>query len=310
MDMIRPPALRPGDILGVFAPAAPVKPAQFERGLALLAPHFNLRLAPGVEARHDHLAGTDAARAEQLNTLLADPDVRGVIAARGGFGSTRMLSQIDPSLLRDDPRPLVGFSDVTALLAFAAIHGVGGIHGPVVSRLGGLPPDDLASLVRALTDPRPLGLLPWRLTPLGGPAARFTAPLVPANLTMLAHLVGTPWQLDGAGCALLIEEVTEPPYAIDRDLTQLGLAGVLDRCAGVVVGDLTRCTDPPVGPSDPDDPGPARAAVAEHLLRRGIPGLLGAPVGHGARNVSLPFGCRATVDVAAGTIELLEAAVS
>jgi muramoyltetrapeptide carboxypeptidase len=249
--------------------------------------------------------------------------VRAVIMARGGYGVTRMLADVDPALVRRDPKPVIGFSDGTPLLAFVAAAGVRPIHGPVVAQLGELPADDVRHLVRLLTDPAPLGRLPWPLRAIGAArAARheaahgaqagepIVAPLVAANLKMLAHTVGTPWALSARGCALLIEEIGEKPYAIDRDLTQLELAGLLRGARCVVIGDLTRCTDPPHVPGTADDPGPALAAVDERLRRFGLPGLAGAPVGHGARNVALPFGGRAALDPLAGTLDLLDGAVA
>lgn len=311
IDIVAPPALRPGDLIGVCAPSGPVNPDRLARGLAALAPHFRLRPSPGVLARTGYLAGDDAARAAELTAMIADPDVRAVIMARGGYGLTRILADVDPAVLRRDPKPLIGFSDGTPLLAWAAAAGVRAIHGPVLAQLGDLPAEDAAWLARLLTDRAPLGRLPWALTAVGAAAGPtpIVVPLVPANLKMLAHTVGTPWALSAAGCALLIEEIGEKPYAIDRDLTQLGLAGLLRGARVVVVGDLTRCTDPAAVPGAVDDPGPALAVVDERLRRFGLPGLAGAPVGHGARNRSLPFGARAAIDPVAGTIELLDAAV-
>ncbi len=309
---MRPPALRPGDLIGVCAPAGPVNPERFAIGLALLERHFRVRVPAGLDARAGYLAGSDQRRAAELNALLTDRDVRAIICARGGYGVTRMLAAVDPAPLIADPRPIVGFSDVTAILAWAAAAGVAAIHGPMVSQLGDLPDHDLAWLVRLLTDPRPPGRLPWTLTPIGAPApaAPVTAPLVVGNLTMFAHLIGSPWQLDASGAIVVTEEVTEKPYAIDRYLTQLQHAGVLSGCRGVVLGDLSRCTDPPIAAGAPDDPVAAIATVVERLAAFGLPGLAGAPLGHGAHNVALPFGGRATIDFAAGTIDLLDAAVS
>jgi muramoyltetrapeptide carboxypeptidase len=313
IDIVVPPALRPGDTIGVVAPSGPVNPDRLARGLDALAPHFRIRTGPGVLARTGYLAGDDRARAAELSAMLADPDVRAVIMARGGYGVTRMLADVDPALVRRDPKPVIGFSDGTPLLAFVAAAGVRPIHGPVVAQLGELPPEDVAGLVRLLTDRAPLGRLPWTLTAIGAPPADrepVIAPLVPANLKMLAHAVGTPWALDARGCALLIEEIGEKPYALDRDLTQLALAGLLRGARAVVVGGITRCTDPPHVPGAIDDPGPARAAIDERLRAFALAGLDGAPVGHGARNASLPFGGRARIDLHARTIDLLDAAVS
>lgn len=304
VDWIVPPAVRPGDLVGVCAPSAPIVPARFARGLALLGPHLRLRVPDGLtEARAAYLAGDDRRRADELSALLADPDVRAIILGRGGYGLTRILADVDPGLLRRDPKPIVGFSDATALLLWAAGAGVRGIHGPVVSQLGDLDPADLPALVGALTDPRPLGRLPEPLHPLAG-ARPFAGTFVPANLKMLAHLVGTPWQLDPAGAVLAIEEVGEKPYAIDRDLTQLHLAGALAGARGVVVGELVRCLETA---GAPDDPGPARAVVGARLADFGVAAWWGLPIGHGTRNRALPFGARC--EVADGAISFLDAAV-
>jgi muramoyltetrapeptide carboxypeptidase len=310
--MVRPPALRPGDLIGVCAPAGPVNPARLAAGIAILERHFRVRVPAGLDTATGFLAGSDQRRADELDGLLADRDVRGIICARGGYGVTRILDRLDPAPLRADPRPIVGFSDVTALLAWAAAHGVAGIHGPMVSQLGDLPAEDVAWLVRLLTDPRPPGRLPWTLAAMGAPPppSPVTARLVPGNLTLFAHLVGSPWQLDRGDAVLVTEEVTEKPYAIDRYLTQLAHAGVLRGCRGVVLGDLTRCTDPPTPLGAADDPTAAFAAVAGRAAELGLPGLRGAPLGHAARNAALPFGGRATLDFAAGTIELLDPAVA
>lgn len=305
LDWIVPPAVAPGAIVGVCAPAGAVDRDRLGRGLAALAPHFALRVPDDLTAQAGYLAGTDERRAGELSALLADPDVRAVLIARGGYGITRMLRQVDPALLVRDPKPLVGFSDATALLAWAASVGVRAIHGPVVSQLGELPAGDLAALVAALTDRRPPGRIEAPLQPLTG-AGPLAGVIVPANLKMLAHLVGTPWQLDAADAVLLLEEVGEKPYAIDRDLTQLELAGILRGARGVVVGDLVRCTS---APTEVDDPGPARAVVAERLAAFGLASWWGAPVGHGRRNRALPFGARIEVD-ADGGLTILDAAVA
>jgi muramoyltetrapeptide carboxypeptidase len=127
---------------------------------------------------------------------------------------------------------------------------------------------------------------------------------------MFAHLIGTPWQVDSDGAIFAIEEIGEKPYAIDRYLTHLHLAGGLRGARAVVVGDLTRCNDPILPPDAPDDPGPATAVVDERLRAFGLPGLLGAPIGHGSRNAPVPWGARASLDLDAATLEILDGAVA
>ncbi|MCA9679421.1 MAG: LD-carboxypeptidase [Kofleriaceae bacterium] len=293
----------------MVAPAGPVNPGRFRRGIALLGAHYQVRVPTDIARSDGYLAGTDDERAAEIDRMLRDPDVRAIIVARGGYGVLRLLPRLDPEPLRRDPKPIVGFSDATALLAWAEHAGVRGVHGPVASQLGDLPPEDLAALVGVLGGATP-GVLPAPLTPIGAPRPSpgpLEGVLRGGNLTLLTHLIGTPWQVTSAGTLMLLEEVGEKPYAIDRYLTHLHLAGALGGVAGAVVGDLTRCTDPPRPARAPDDPAPAMAVVDERLRAAGIAGGRGAPVGHGRRNRALPWGAR-TVLHDDGRLEVLEPA--
>src|SRR5262249_21751413 len=151
-----------------------------------------------------YLAATDEIRAAELTAMLADPDIRAIVCARGGYGLMRILPALDPALIARDPKPIVGFSDTTALLAWAHRAGVRGIHGPLVIQLADLPPADIAQLIALLTEPRPPGERPWQLR--GHGRGRVSGPLVPANLSMVSLLVGSPWQLPLAGAIALLEE--------------------------------------------------------------------------------------------------------
>jgi muramoyltetrapeptide carboxypeptidase len=223
----------------------------------------------------------------------------------------RILPLLDAAALRADPKPIIGFSDATALLSWAALAGVRGIHGPTVSQLADLPASDLAALHRLLTDPSPPGALPWPLTPTGAPArGHREGVLVGGNLTLLAHLVGTPWQVPAAGAIVLVEDVGEAPYALDRYLTRMQLAGAWDGAAAALVGDFTRCTEAPTPVGASDDPRAALAVVAERLAAFGVPGLAGAPIGHGNRNAAWPWAARCALDLDAGTLAILDGAVA
>lgn len=313
----KPPRIGRGETLGVIAPAGPIRPASaatLRRGLDRLAATFRIRLAPSL-ARSErapdvpsYLSASDDERAGEFAAMLADPDVRAIVLARGGYGITRILSRLDPAALRRDPKPVVGFSDATALLAWTHACGVRGIHGPMVLQLADLPDSDVERLVALLTDPEPPGIRPWSLAAHG--RGRFRGPLVPGNLTMVSMLVGTPWPLPLASAIGLFEEVGEKPYELDRYLTQLALTGALAQVAAVVVGDLTRCEDPnpPTGVPDPGDA--ALRAVLERLAAAGTPCAVGAPIGHGARNEAVPFGADCELDLDRGTLAILEGAVS
>jgi muramoyltetrapeptide carboxypeptidase len=304
---IMPPAVREGDLVGVVAPAGPVDPERLRAGLDRLAPHLNLRVPDGVTAQAGYLAGSDERRAAELDAMLRDPDVRAIILARGGYGIARILPLLDPAVLRADPKPIVGFSDGTALLSWAARAGVRGIHGPVIGQLRSLPDEDVAAMVRALRDPTPLGRLPWTLSPIGpGFAAPREGRLVGGNLTLWANLIATPWQIETAGAIAIFEEVGEKPYEVDRDLTHLVNAGGLAGAVGALIGDLTRCNDPA---QPEDETATAFAAIDDRLRHLGLPGLRGAPVGHGKRNASLPWGGRAVLHPDGG-LEVLDGAVA
>ncbi len=309
MRPLLPPRIARGQTLGIIAPAGPVNPEGLARGLARLGDAFRIKLAPTLTSPRAadvarYLSNTDDARAAELNAMLADPDVRAIVLARGGYGLMRILSRIDPDLLRKDPKPIVGFSDATALLSWAYQAGVRGIHGPMIVQLGELAEAEVAQLIAMLTDPAPAGVLPWSLTAHGHGTHR--GPLVAANLTMASVLVGTPWQLPFDGAIALLEEVGEKPYELDRYLTQLLLTGELAKPAAFVIGDLTRCADPL---ALVDDPAAALAVILERLDAAGSPVAVGAPVGHGTRNQPVPFGAISVLDLDRGTLEITEGAV-
>jgi muramoyltetrapeptide carboxypeptidase len=310
---IIPPRVARGQTVGVVAASGPVRLDRLRRGLACLGDAFALRVADSVTAPHapgtpSYLAADDRIRADELTRMLADPDIRAIIVARGGYGAMRILPALDPGLLARDPKPIVGFSDATALLSWAHRAGVRGIHGPVITQLPDIAPADIALLVTVLTEPQPLGERPWSLRSHG--RGRVRGPLVPANLSLASLLVGTPWQLPLAGAIALLEDVGERPYEIDRYITQLALTGALATTAGAVIGELTRCSDPapPTGEPDPDDA--AAFALIDRLAAAGVPAAEGAPVGHGSRNEPVPFGALCELDLDRGALAILESAVA
>jgi muramoyltetrapeptide carboxypeptidase len=335
-----PPRVRLGDQIAVIAPSGPPPAQTLVRGVHALASAFRVRVAPAAAAPErpsfaPYLAADDERRASETNAMLADPDVRAVIMARGGYGLMRILPLLDPALLRADPKPIVAFSDGTALLSWALRAGVRGVHGQVVVRIGEDRPETLGDLVRALTDPTPLGRLDWPLRgrtaaphrgasgpaaptepspaapPRGDPArAALVTAMLPCNLVMACHLIGTPWQLPHRDAAWWLEEVGERPYELDRALTHLELTGCLREVRAVVVGDLQHCMDSPTQAAGVDDPRAALAVVEERLQHAGVPYLVGGLFGHGRYNPPLPFGGRCRIDADAATLEILDGAVA
>ena len=290
-----PPPLRRGDAVRVIAPAGPFDPAAFERGLAVLSGRLGLRprLRRDVTARTGYLAGDDARRLEEWREAVADEEARAIFCARGGYGTMRLLAALDPAPLLASPKLLVGFSDITALHAALNRAGLATVHGPVVTQLGRAPADAVDHLEALLSGEAPL---PGAWAPpapgagLSGAAVirpgRASGPLLGGSLTLLAHLCGTPFLPQLHGAILVLEDVGEAPYRLDRYLTQLSLAGALDGLAGVAVGQLHQC--------DQGD-GSAAAAVRAAVLALGVPAIEGLPVGHEDRNLALPLGPRATL---------------
>jgi len=270
--------------------------------VALLRERYVVAYDEGVFATEGYLAGSDDRRVAELNQAFRDPHVKAVLCGRGGYGLLRILPRLDHDGLARNPKPIVGFSDCTALLAWGLTQGnTRGIHGPVVAQLGELVEEDLKALFRLLEEPTPKaqwfsGLTTW----VGWTAA---GPLVGGTMEILSRLIGTRYLPSLRGAILLLEEVGERPYRVDRILTHMLLAGILDGVAGIVVGNLERCEDPSgAGPTALD-------VVRERLTPLGVPLCAGAPVGHGTRNKAFPFGAPALLDAEAGTLTLLEGAV-
>lgn len=306
------PRLRLGDTVGLIAPASSDDdPQHLEtamatvRGMGLVP-----RLGRHVSDRVGYLSGTDADRAADIHAMFADDAVRAVFSIRGGWGSARLLPLLDWELIRAHPKLLVGMSDLTALhLAFAARAGFPTIHAPNVANrwlaaswnsfwrlaftgeapvLGGPEADAAAALPRPPTTTIRPGKARGRL--LGG------------NLTVLSTLMGTPWLPDFDGAVLLVEDVGEAEYRIDRMLNQLALAGVLGKLAGAVFGQCARCTS-----GTPDYVGFTVPQIVEHYFAPlGVPAFAGANAGHVANQLSLPMGAEVEIDADAGTIRLLK----
>lgn len=308
--VLRAPALRPGDRVAVVTPSSPVVSRErLDEGLDVLRgwgfePH---RTPHALEVR-GHLAGTDEQRSADLNDAFRDPSIRAVWASRGGFGVTRILDRLDWEALSADPKLLVGFSDVSALLLAAWRHArLVTVHGQFVGRLGLQPPRALDLLRRLVTTHEPLGAA---LPPGGGPLTRVVAPgtaegrLVGGNLALLTALIGTSDLPDLRDAILFVEDVGEAPYRLDRMLIQARASGALDGVAGVVVGELVDCE------ASSSRPSLSAAEVVDEILGGlGVPVIADVPIGHVDRQLPLPVGARARIDAGAGTLELLEAAV-
>ncbi|MEE9385333.1 MAG: LD-carboxypeptidase [Nannocystaceae bacterium] len=309
--MQHPPAIRSGDQLRVIAPSGPVAAERLSRGLAVLRRRFadaEIVVDHQVYERHGYLAGSDAVRLAAFENGLREPCTRLIWCARGGYGATRILARANPRILEHAPKPLVGFSDVTALLCWAYVAaGVPGVHGPVVSQLGSLPPDDLERVEALVRGEIAAPLQADEGSVLVGGTVE--GPLIVGNLEVLRSLIGTPYMPSLEGCILGIEEIGERPYRLDRSLTQLMHSGALRGLRGVVVGQLTSCEASST--TTGEDPLRAHAVVEERLGRLGIPVVTGFPFGHEeGRHAALPFGVRVRLHADDATLECLEPVTS
>lgn len=286
---------RPGQALALTAPGGALEPEALADGLAVLAelaPLMKLDSGPELGRREGYFAGRDSERAEHLARLMADPGVGLVMAARGGFGCSRLLPLLDLAALVDADKALLGCSDLTCMLNALAARGRITLHGPMLTQLARLDQPSRADLI-ALFGGRP----DWPATLSGQPLRPGVARgvLMGGNLTLLCHLLGTPHFPPLGGCVLFLEDVGEAAYRLDRMLTQLELSGVLERVAGVAVGSLSHAeADPPA----------LTETVAQRLAGLKAPVVMGLPFGHGTRNRLLPVGALAELDGEAGTLSV------
>ncbi|MEO0422131.1 MAG: LD-carboxypeptidase [Pseudomonadota bacterium] len=312
-SLIKAPALRRGDRVGLVNPAtaafkrAPIEVMQEaleSLGLeVVLGEHFYDRLG--------YFAGEDEARAADINGFFTDPSVR-MIFARGGWGSARLLPLLDYEAIAQHPKILMGYSDATALIN--GVHqrtGLVTFHGP--SPLDRFSAEYFQRVVmagEAVTMRNPTGtprdtLVPvnHRIRSLRGGKAQ--GPLLGGNLTVLTAIVGSSYVPDFDGAILFLEDVGEAVYRVDRMLTQLKLAGILDRLAGVVFG---RCTD--CGPGTDYGSLTLEEVLERHFTPLGVPAFSGSMIGHIPKQFVLPLGLNAQIDADLGTIRLLESAVA
>ena len=297
--MLKPKKLRPGDKVAIVAPASSFVREEFDKGIAEIRRlGFEAVFEESVFAQHGgYLSGEARVRAQAFLNAWRDPEVRALIAVRGGYGSVHLLPYLEREDLRQTPKAFVGYSDLTTVLSFlTGSCGIVSFHGPMLDRRlsRGIDAYDRDSFMTALTSTEPLGELGGSHLEIvnGGEAA---GPLMGGTLAQLVATLGTPYGFNPpAGHVLFVEDVGERPFRIDRMMTQLRLAGVLDRAAAVVLGSFADC----------DEPGGAvnaQTVLADLLKDFKGPVVRGFPSGH-TRDpfVTLPFGVRARV-VASGT---------
>ena len=291
VSLRRPPFLSAGSLVHIVAPSSPFPRERFDKGLALIEARYRAQLADDLFARDGLFAGDERSRLAALRAALADREAGAIVAARGGYGSTRLLPSLALEEVHAADKWLVGFSDVTALHALWMRAGLCSIHAPMVASLWEAPPATQAAWFALLEGEQPPALTELRQL-RGG---RCEGRLFGGNLTVLAALVGTPYMPDLRHTVLVLEDVTERPYRVDRTLTTMLQAGVLEGVRGVVLGQFSQCEAGPDGVE-------VESVLEERLAALSIPLVAGAPVGHVPDNRPLLLGARVELDADAGTL--------
>ena len=314
LPLLFPSRLTRGDTIGLIAPASPPEvPERIDETIKRFTEYgFRMKPSKYVRERTDYLAGNDEQRAEDLNTMFADPEVKGIIAIRGGYGSCRLLPLLDYATIRANPKPLLGFSDITALhAAFLVKSGLVTFHCPIAIRA--FEPGNAAALERVLmvggyasaqngqsTDSP--GLVLFSREDATGAKLKTVVPgrasgqLIGGNMTCLLRMLATPYAPDFRGAILFLEDTGEKGYRVDGLFTHLRLAGILPQLAGLILGQF-------------DHPDAAEQVRIADVLQRegeriGVPCVSGAPIGHFTEQIALPHGARAELDAEKGTLTL------
>ncbi|MBW2655360.1 MAG: LD-carboxypeptidase [Deltaproteobacteria bacterium] len=283
--------LKPGAILGVCAPSARFDTEKLNKGIHVLKSlGFKVKIPEEIFEKKRYLAGDDVLRANVINHLFLDPEIDGIICARGGFGAMRVLNHLNWKTIKQNPKPFVGFSDNTAILL--SIMGKTGnpvIHGPNVVSFTSAPQKTIDSFYRTLMGSfDTLKVTNGKIIKSG----KCTGVLKGGNLATISHLLGTKFQPDFKNSILFLEDIGEPAYKIDRMLTQMKMAGLFDGIQGVVTGEFKDC----------DNDKYVEEILSEIFEEYNIPVFSGLGAGHGKVNLSLSMGTDIEMDTISASI--------
>lgn len=310
--MVKPKALKQGDMIGLIAPASPVRtPMGGARAAAKLKEAgYRVVLGESCANVHGYLAGTDDMRARDVNRMFLNPNVNAIFCLRGGYGSPRILDRLDYEAIRRHPKLFLGYSDITAMhIAFQELCNFVTFHGPMPASDMILDDYNLFSRTcfkRAVTNTNPLGLLE---NPIGQPlitlvGGKARGILCGGNLSLIVGSLGTPYEIDTRGKILLLEDIGEKTYRIDSKLNQLRLSGKLKDAAGIILADFTDCT------IEYEDFGLSLQQIfADLIAPLQKPTILNFKAGHGKYKITVPLGVLCELDADARTVTLTEAAL-
>ena len=293
IDPISPPPLRPGDSIGIIAPGSPLDKSKFFNGISTLDQMgFRPIFSEELFSANGYLAGPDILRANLLSAAFLDKEIKAVWCGRGGYGSLRILKYIDFKLIQAHPKIFIGSSDISVLLNTLYFKsGLVTFHGPMIESLGNADKLTLKSIrdIFFLTD-HMLTVNPGKSIVIH--PGRATGIVSGGNLATICHLVGTPFQPNYSGHILLLEDIGEAPYRIDRMLTQMKMAQCFDGISGLILGSFEK------------------SGEIDHIYNIfydifrdiDIPILAGFDIGHGYPNITIPFGIKALLDTDAGVL--------
>jgi len=297
---LKPVCLSPGDAVAVIAPSSPFDREKFQKGLSVLE-EIGLRplFSDKIFETKGYLAGPDAHRARLIHDSFADPEIKGIFCARGGYGALRLLPFLDFEIIAAHPKVFIGCSDVSVLLnVFYSRCNLVTFHGPMMESLGMATQPTKQALIDTLLSGLPVSVIPDNKMVIR--CGMSSGIVSGGNLTTLCHLVGTHYMPDFSGHILVLEDIAEQPYRIDRMLTHMRMAGCFEGLAGLVIGSFKGC-----GSLD------EICRIFDDIFSDdAIPILAGFEVGHDEPNLTIPFGIRATLDADNGRLLYSEPSVA
>lgn len=307
--MNKPKALTLGGTIGIVAPASQASEEKREKARVEIEKlGFNVRFGKSCFEKYGYLAGKDQIRAEDLNNMFEDSNIDGIICLRGGYGTPRILRMIDYDIIKKNPKVFMGYSDITAIhTAINQKSKLVTFHGPMAASdiSYGLDEFSMDYFLRAITKSEPLGLIS---NPEGEDIkclvpGRAEGKIIGGNLALIAATIGTPYEIDTKGKLLMLEDIGEEPYSIDRMLTQLSLSGKLQECEGIILGDWNDCM-----PKESDSLS-LMEVFKDILVPLGKPVIYNLKAGHCTPKVTIPFGVKAAIDSDKCELKITEAAL-
>ncbi|XZF74277.1 S66 peptidase family protein [Bacillus sp. AL-1R] len=298
--MRKPNALKHGDTVMIIAPSSPPNIENvMKMKLILENAGLNVLIGNSVTEKRGYLAGSDEKRVSDFHIAFSDTEVKAVLCATGGYGSGRLLQDIDFELVKNNPKIFWGYSDITALhIALQQKANLVTFHGPMMQECGAndVPIETIASF-KQLFEPLSFTFTASETDTYPAFSYSVTAPITGGNLTVITSTIGTPYEVDTKGKILFIEDIQEEPYRIDRMINQLRLANKFKDCKGIILGDFNECE-----PKKRKASLSIQEIVHDHMIPLGLPILSGFPIGHCSPNYGVPFGVPVTMNGAHQTI--------